>query len=207
MMRKTIFGIITILLISSSLIKGQEDLSISESRKKNLQKVLDYRFKGGYYSFERLFNKTVEYPEVAAQNCVMGIIIASFNVNCDGEIEKVALKTMLRYGIDEEVTKFFNATTGQWNTCDDDKYTHFDIPIQFRLEDVKTNTTDAILVKESKTIGYVCHDDDYFVEKINKYLEKGKGKKALQFANELILRNPYNNEYIDMRTKALSLIK
>lgn len=206
-MKRFFLGSLIIILLLSSIAKGQDTLSISESRKQNIKKILDYRFKGGYYSFERLFIKTVEYPEIASQNCVMGIIIASFNVNCKGEIERISLKTMMRYGIDEEVTKFFNATKGQWNTCEDERYTQFDVPIQFKIEGVETNSTDAMLVKESKIKGYACNDDAYYLEKANKFLKKGKGKKALLYINTLILRNPFDTKYTEMRNKAGSLIK
>jgi len=206
-MKKFLLGSIVILLFFSYILRGQEDLSISESRKQNLKEVLDYRFKGGYYSFERLFIKTVEYPETALQNCVMGIIIASFEVNCNGEIVRVSLKNIMRYGIDEEITKFFHATKGQWNKCEEDKYTRFDVPIQFRIAGVETNTTDAMLIEEGEGSGFDCHDDNYYLEKANKLLDKGKGKKALEYINTLILRNPYDIKYTEMRDKAGSLIK
>lgn len=206
-MKLNFIAFLSILLIISSVLKGQEPTSISESRKKNIRSVLDYRFKGGYYSFERLFNKTVEYPEVAKQNCIMGIVVAGFEIDCKGEAVKVTLKNMLRFGIDEEISKFFIATKGHWNTCDDDKYTRFDIPIQFTLEGTETNTEDAMLIKEAKTIGFDCNDDQYYLDKANKYLEKGKGKKAIQNINVLIQRNPYNNKYIEMRKEALNLLK
>lgn len=203
---KYFLGLLTlILLINSGMAFSQEQISISESRKKSLRQVLDYRFRGGYYTFEKLFNTTVEYPPFASQNCVIGIVVATFKVNCNGEHERITLKNPLKYGTDEQISDFFNATAGQWNKCDDDKYTRFDIPIQFRLSNTETNTTDALLIVEAETLGYDCPDDEKYLEKANKYLEKGKGKKALESINVLIQRNPYNSEYTEMRTKALSL--
>lgn len=193
-------------IINSALVVGQEQMSISESRKKNLRQVLDYRFRGGFYSFEKLFNNTVEYPEIATQNCVLGIVIASITVNCDGIIEKVSLKNPLRYRTDEVISEFFAATEGHWNTCDDEKYTHIDIPIQFTLSGTNTNTTDALLIVEGETLGFDCYDDEKYLTKARKLLEKGKGKKALESINVLIQRNPYNSEYTEMKTKALSLL-
>ena len=194
-----------VLLLNCGLAYGQEQMSISESRKKNLRQVLDYRFKGGFYSFEKLFNTTVIYPPIAYQNCILGIVIATFKVNCDGVLEKVTLKNPLRYGIDEQISNFFNASAGQWNKCDDDKYTRFDVPIQFTLEGTDTNTTDALLVIKGETLGYDCIDDDKYLEKAKKLLEKGKGKKALNNINILLQRNPYSLEYNEMKTKALSM--
>lgn len=203
---KYFLGLLSFLLIlNCGLVYGQEQMSISESRKKNLRQVLDYRFRGGYYSFEKLFNTTVQYPPVAYQNCVLGIVIATFKVNCEGELEKVTLKNPLRYGTDEQISKFFQASEGQWNKCDDDKYTRFDVPIQFTLKGTETNTEDALLIVEGETLGYDCMDDDKYYEKAKKLLEKGKGKKAIESINVLLQRNPYSLEYNEMKTKALSL--
>ena len=41
--------------ISSGFLIGQENTSISDSRKENVKKLMNYRFKGGYYTFEKLF--------------------------------------------------------------------------------------------------------------------------------------------------------
>lgn len=205
MMKKTILLFLPVLMLITSISYGQDSLSISESRKKVLKKVLDYRFKGGYYSFEKLFNTTVEYPEIAMYNCTMGIVIASFKVNCDGTTDKVTLKNSLGFAIEAEIEKFFNASFGQWNKCDDEKYTKFDVPIQFRIRGVETNSTDALLIKEDKVVDAKCHDDSYYLEKVNKYFDKGKGEKAAENIDILIRRNPYNNEYYEMKKKALSL--
>lgn len=206
-MKRVLLGLISVLLLMSSILSGQDNLSISESRKKNLRSILDYRYKGGYYSFERLFNKTVEYPEIAIQNCILGIVVASFEVDCEGVIQKITLKNIMKFGIDQQVTNFFYETEGNWNTCDDKKYTRFDVPIQFTLEDTETNTEDAILIVEKSSIGFDCNDDKYYLDRAKKNLDKGKGKKALSYINVLIQRNPYNHEYMEMRTKAISLIK
>lgn len=200
-----VFLMISLFLSLSSV--AQQEMSLSESRKKNLQTMLDYRFKGGFYSFERLFLKTVEYPEIATANCVTGIIIAVFEVNCEGVIEEVKLKNPLGLGIEKQITLFFDNTIGQWNTCDDERYTRFNVPIQFRISDIETNNTDALLVIEGKTVGTACYDDSYYLEKAQKLLDKGKGKKALEYIDVLIKRNPYTHEYIEMKEKALSQMK
>lgn len=198
--------IISFLIILSGVVIGQEENSVSESRKKNLRSVLDYRYKGGYYSFEQLFYQTVQYPDIAIHSCALGIVIARFEVDCEGELVKLTMKNMLRYGLDEEISKFFNSTVGQWNKCDDDKYTKFEIPIQFTLDGTKTNTTDALLIVEGETIGFDCRDDEYYLEKAEKYLEKKNGKKALQNINMLIQRNPLESRYFDMKKQAIELI-
>ncbi len=178
----------------------------AESRKKILKKQLDYRFKGGTYTFENIFYKTIKYPDVARENCIQGIIIASFDVSCDGKMSDVAIKNALHYGIDEEVKKFFGVIKDKWNTCKDEKYTHFEVPIQFRLEGTEMNADDALFVFEAKNPGYVCRGDDYFLEKAKKYLNKGSGKTAIEYLNVLIKRDPYNMEYYEMKKQAITMM-
>ena len=200
---KRIFIVVVLLFFTIQSGIGQ---TAAESRKKMLKTQLDYRFKGGLYTFENLFYKTVKYPEIATDNCIQGIIIASFNVSCDGKMSILTIKNPLHYGIDEEVKKFFGTLDGKWNTCKDSKYEHFEIPIQFKLEGTQMNSDDALIVFESKNPGYICHGDDYFLEKAKKYLNKGSGKAALEYINTLIKHDPYNNEYYEMKKEAINLM-
>ena len=198
------FMLLTLVMIMSVSVFGQ---TASESRKKMLKKQLDYRFKGGTYTFENLFYKTIKYPEIAIDNCVQGVIIVSFNVKCDGKMSMISIKNPLHYGIEEEVKKFFSSIEGKWNTCKDSKYEHFEIPIQFRLEGTQMNSDDALFVFEGKNPGYICHGDDYFLAKAKKYLDKGNGKAAMEYLNILIQRDPYNMEYYDMKKQAIAMSK
>ena len=166
--------------------------------------MLDYRFKGGFYGFERIFLKTVEYPDIALGNCIMGIVIVAFEVDCEGEIREIKLQNILQFGIEKQITNFFDNTIGQWNKCDDDRYTRFNVPIQFRITGVETNFSDGLLIIEDKMVGVMCYDDSYYIEKSQKLLDKEKGKKALEFIDVLIKRNPYNHEYAEMKKEALS---
>ena len=137
----------------------------------------------------------------------MGIVIASFEVDCDGEIIEFSFKNPIHKSIHNEIADFFDLTNGQWNECKDEKYTRFEIPIQFRIKDVETNTTDAILICEEKTEGYTCNGDDSYYKKAKKLLEKEKGKKAIEHIDILIKHDPYNLEYYDMKKEALSFSK
>lgn len=205
-MRKLKLLVLFVVVLASTL-PAQETTTVSESRKKNMMNLLDYRFRGGYYTFEKIFNNNVIYPEILLRNCIMGMVIVSFEVNCQGEITDFSFKNPLHKAIHEEIADFFDLTNGQWNECKDNKYTRFEIPIQFRIEGVDTNTTDAILVCEDKSDGYICNGDDYYYKKATKSLEKKKGKKAIEYLDILIKHDPYNLEYYDMKKEALSYSK
>lgn len=183
---------------------AQDNISISQSRKDNLIKLLNYRFKGGYYTFEKLFNQKINYPEVAKANCVVGISIISVKVDCEGVISDLKIKTPLGYGIDNEISSFFTSTEGKWNSCNEEKYTKFEIPIQFIIKGTETNTEDALLVCETNTPGHICNSDEYYIKKIEKYMEKKKFRKVIPYIDMMIRRDPYNSYYFDMKRKAIN---
>lgn len=204
-MKKSILIIVFIVLGGiSNYLMSQEENSIPQERKDNLIELLNYRFKGGYYTFEKIFQQSIEYPPMAAANCIMGIAIVRFRVNCEGEVYDLKIKTPLGYGIDNEISAFFTKTEGMWNTCRDEKYTRFEIPIQFKLKGTVTNTEDALLILEADNPGYLCNDDEYYISKLEKYISKGKNKKALQYLGIMIRRDPYNTDYYDMRKKIMN---
>lgn len=185
--------------------KSQNSTTVSESRKESLKSILNYRYKGGYYSLEKDFNTSVKFPETARINCRLGICVASLTVDCNGVLQEVSLKNPLKLGIDEEISNFFNSTSGNWNTCEEDKYTRIDIPIQFTIDGTETNSTDALFICVGERLpGQPCNPDEYYVKKAKKYLDKKNGKKALQNINVLIRRDPYNNSYVEMKKEALT---
>ncbi|MCF6169853.1 MAG: energy transducer TonB [Bacteroidales bacterium] len=185
---------------------AQEADTPAASRKANLKKQLDYRYKGGFYSFEKKFNKTVSYPELARMNCIMGIVVVSLVVDCEGIPKEIKMKTSLGYGTNDELTRFFRSTRGEWNKCVDEKYSRFEIPIQFIVKGTQTNMEDALFICEGEMPGHACNDDNYYLKKAKKALEKGHGKKALKYTNLLIQRDPYNITYTEMKTRAIEML-
>ena len=202
---KRLFVIVGIIFLFEINGYSQETMTPAESRSKQISTQLDYRFKGGTYTFEKIFNTTVTYPDVARTNCIQGIIIASFDVTCNGELGFITIKNPLHYNIDNEVKKFFINTNGKWNKCHDSKYEHFEIPIQFKLQGTKTNTEEGLFTFEGKNPGYVCNGEDYYLEKAKKYLEKKKSKKAIANLDILIRLDPYNNEYFELKKQAIQM--
>lgn len=202
-MQKSIILIAFSFLFLTIQLRSQESSTPSESRKKNTKELLDYRYRGGFYSFERLFFRTVEYPEYAKKNCVIGIMIVRFEVDCKGEIKNLVIKNPMGWGIDQIVQDFLNETKGNWNTCEDDKYTRFEVPIQFTINDTETNSTDGMIIYQAELVGYNCKGDSYYQEKLDIALEKNSKKKALKYIGELIKRDPYNAELYEIRKELM----
>ncbi len=194
-----------LLLLFSGIIVAQDTLSISEQRKSNLINLLNYRYKGGYFNFEKLFHQKVTYPDIAKNNCVMGIILIDLTVDCEGTITDLRTKNNLSYGIDDIVKEFVLASEGQWNECSDNKYTRMEIPVQFVIEGTQTAENEALFICNGKSPGLKCKDDEDFMQRVEKAMEKGKKKKALENLDKLIKRNPYNPAYYELKQKALNL--
>jgi TonB family protein len=206
MSRKIILLMIGLLILGSDTW-AQEETSVSESRKKSIMKLMDYRYQGGFYSFEKLFNEEVKYPENLQKECIMGIVILSFKVDCNGVLTELSIKNSISEMLNMELSKFMEKTRGHWNECKDDKYTRFEIPVQFKVEETKTSTENAVLICVGTSAGFVCNSDDYYIGKAKKLMEKGKGKKAMKFLDILIKRDPYNMEFYDLKKKALEMMK
>lgn len=202
MYKKGLFLIFSFLVISHISL-AQKSISNNQFRLQQLKLQMDYRFMGGYYSFESLFLKSVKYTDEARQNCTVGIVIASFDVDCNGEIKNIKLRNPLGYKLDEQLTNFIKKTKGHWNKCDNNKYTHFDIPFMFTLEGTKTNTANAAFVYEGKDPGYACLSDDYYMQRIKKALQKKKGQRAKDYLDILIHRDPYNESYYKLMDQAI----
>jgi len=202
MKKTTIFLFLTIMFFGNRGF-SQENQNPSESRKKNLMELLDYRYRGGFYSFERLFFREVEYNEFALKNCVIGIMIVRFEVDCEGQIKNLVIKNPLGWGLNEQVQGFLQKTEGNWNKCTDDRYTRFEVPIQFTINDTETNSTDGIIIMQKDLTGYNCKPDSYYREKFDDAYKKGKKKKALKYIQDLIRRDPYNSELYELRKELL----
>jgi hypothetical protein len=203
-MKKTIWAL-TLLSVLPIFCFAQDSTSVNQARKDNLVDMLNYRFKGGYYNFEKLFNQKVSYPEVARNNCIIGITILSLTVDCDGTISEVKMKNPLGYGVDETISSFVTETNGHWNKCNDTRYTKIEIPIQFRTKGTITAEDVALFICIGDNPGFVCNDDEYYLKKAKRFIEKGKGKKALEMLDILTKRDPYNSLYYEMKTKAINM--
>lgn len=202
-MQKRVLFLLLFFTFLGSTGFAQESVEIAASRNKQIHDLLDYRFRGGFYSFERVFLKTVKYTDEARVNCIIGITVISFQVDCDGTLRNIRIKNPLHYGLDEQITKFMEATKGQWNICHNNKYTRFSIPIQFTMKGTKTDSIDPVITLVGKNPGYVCNSDDYYIQKAKEALAKKKGRRAKPFIEKLIQRNPFNNDYFDMMKQAM----
>jgi len=202
-MKKTILFLV---VMGMALVVGAQEQSLQDrlkaERYQTLKHMLDYRFKGGSGEFEHVFFSTVTYPENAKNNCIIGTTILSFTVSCDNEIGNFSLRNPLHYGLNEELQKFLSATKDMWNTCNDDKYTKFEVPVLFNLIGTETGAKGFLTLEEDNP-GFKCKDDSYYFEQFERLREKKKVKKATKMLDMLIRRDPYNTEYYDLKRELI----
>ena len=202
-MQKRILYLLFIFMLFGSTGFAQESTSLATSRNTQTHNLLDYRFRGGFYAFERTFLQKAKYTDEARKNCIIGIMVISFQVDCDGNLHNIRIKNPLGFGLDQEISKFMESTKGKWNKCHNNKYTRFSVPIQFTMEGTKTDSLNAVISFVGKNPGYVCSSDSYYLQKAKEALGKKKGRRARPFIEKLIQRNPYNNEYFSMLKQAM----
>jgi len=201
-----ISSLFLIALLCVQSINAQDNTlsqQLAEGRNKNIRQVLDFRFKGGSGEFERLLLKQVKYTEEARNNCVIGVVLMSFTVSCDNKLGELKLKNPLQFGMNEQLNAFFKSTEGLWNECSDELYTRVEIPIQFTLQGTETNGHGFIVV-EGKNPGFRCKGDQYYLDQMNKYRKKGKTKRTIEMLDVLIKRDPYNQEYFELKRSLMA---
>ncbi|HMM12227.1 MAG TPA: hypothetical protein PKE03_09075 [Bacteroidales bacterium] len=176
--------------------------NLSQSRNRNIRHQLDYRFRGGSGSFERLFYSMVEYTPEARRQCVVGTTIMSFTVDCDGNLGDFSLKNPLHFGLNEKLQEFFKASAGQWNICDDQRYTRFEIPVLFTVAGTETAARGFVVV-EAEVPGFKCKSDQYYFSEYEKQKKKGRTRQALNALDQLIRRDPYNQQWFELKRQML----
>lgn len=198
--------IVLLLMSFTILIKAQEQhelhQQLTNERFETLRKILDYRFKGGSGEFERVMLSMVEYTPEARKNCVVGTMILMFTVSCDNTLGELSLRNPLHHGLNEQVQEFLKSTDGMWNTCQNEKYTRFEVPVLFTLEGTETSARGLITVV-AEDPGFTCRSDAWHIDRYEKFKEKGRTKKALEMLDLLIRRDPYNNSYYELKRQLL----
>jgi hypothetical protein len=172
--------------------------NLALSRNKGVRQLLDLRFRGGSGEFEKILINKVAFTPEARKSCLNNVVILSFTVDCNNNLSELKLRNAPYLGINEQLTAFYESIVDQWNTCSDVRYTRFEIPVQFLIEGTETSGRGFIVIEE-KNPGYKCKSDQYYLENIEKHRKKGKLKKALEMTDILIKRDPYNQDYFELK--------
>lgn len=172
--------------------------NLAMSRNRSVRQLLDLRFRGGSGEFEKLLLNKVTFTPEARKNCLNSVVILSFTVDCNNNMSELKLRNAPYFGINEQLTAFYESIIGHWNSCSDERFTRFEIPVQLLIEGTETSGRGFIIIEE-KNPGYKCKSDQHYLDSIEKQRKKGRFKKALELTDILIKRDPYNQEYFELK--------
>ncbi len=195
------YFLLTILLITANLIFANPP--------DTLDHFPNYRMQGGNYVFFQFIEENLRYPQPARQSGVTGTAIVSVTLEPTGAIS-VTVVNSLGNSIDNELTTTFQETQFMW--LPDSYESHdliFFLPVTFLINDFKfarNNHTAGFLLEEifvtTQSLGegnQVPEPDHKLAEKAITFYHEKKYRRALKPLNELIRRNPFNEELYKMR--------
>lgn len=156
---------------------------------------LEENYEGGSRAFLEHLYEHVEYPGQARLNCIMGIIKVNLKLDTATNTVKVGFYNLQGYGLEQELLEALSLTQGKWkmNTTEDEA----DFFIDFRVnEEARYPEVISVIAKDNSS---QCISTDQLIKKLSKYLGRKKYDKAQYIYDELINRNPYSKEYIEVQ--------
>ncbi len=164
----------------------------------SLNLSVDNYFKTGKAGLDTFMSKTIVYPPDAKFNSIAGLSIVTFKIDCSNEPLDIEFETKIGYGIEEAVEEALSLTKGSWINCNEaSKDGRIKIKIAFSINNVFL-PADADSYVNIMEEGNLILDDRALAEKINDQVKKDKYAKAKKLLELLMLRYPYNEDYIKL---------
>ena len=169
---------------------------------------LKSHYKGGDNAFYKLFATQLKYIDRYA----VGTIIVSWKVD-NGKVRDASILNSLGYKTDEEVLRVLELTEKNWISTDSSA--QFFLPIKFKPNELNFFVDDYPdnFLEELVMVSYSTNDnkeyrtDDFLVTKLNGFLTEKKFKKGIRILDQLIMRNPINQQLRETRIYSLNLLK
>ena len=166
------------------------------------------RYVGGDTAFYRFFAQNLRYPASARHAGIIGTAILGFTLLPNGELTDIELVNPLSKDLDNEIKRVFSETAGNWFPSSQALPVRMYLPIAYTLDGVpliRAEINDKLFIEEiiMKAFGRVqatVKPSAKLIDKLYKFIEKEKHRKALHFADELIRRDPFNKQWFLMRS-------
>jgi len=174
------------------LISGSSFGQSSEKFAQNMDKL----YEAGNSTFLEEVYESIKYPQEARENCRVGVLKTLISTDTAGAIESIILGNRLGMGIEAEVIRVLNLTSGKWRKGKKLKY-----PINFAFRIGKNQKDFAGDINITAfAVGYQAHSGCSIPQKglekqVRKYRKKGKLEKAKLVYEELLRRYPDSKEY------------
>jgi len=155
-------------------------------------------FKTGKAGLDTFMSKTIVYPPDAKFNSIAGLSTVSFKIDCSNVPYDIQFETKIGYGIEDAVIEALSLTKGSWINCNDaSRDGRIKIKIAFSINNafLPADADSYVNIMEE---GNLIMDDRALAEKINDQVKKEKYAKAKKLLDLLMLRYPYNEDYIKL---------
>lgn len=185
-----------LLLLLAIFMASNFSFAQSESDKNfesNLKPVLQSRFKGEETAFLQLFYSAVKYPAEARSSCRVGKLLVEVVISEKGEIQ-VRFKNHLGKGLEDAILSVLDKTSGHWLVSESPAVLRF--TVAFNMDKVSGISGDLnVMAYGTAKGGSGCGENADYEELLEKAIKKGKTDKALEYAEELLRRDPFSAEY------------
>jgi len=177
-----------------------------------LNTIPDNRFDGGIEMFYRVVERNLEYPDEARSSLIVGTQIVALLVDGSGKTISIEMLNSISHEVDREITRVLLKTKKKWLPSKNGTDHLFIIPIRFDL-------AGCIYMREDPPPGKFCREitlnaestgveydqyfssDDALIQNYYNLRKSGKLQDSKKVLNELIARNPFNDEAIEERLK------
>jgi len=189
-------------------------LSTQTSFTQRLKKPIDYRFQKGLKGFQNIIMPNIKFPLSSLENGEVGISITRISISPAGKIVDTKIINSIDSGIDNEALRVIKLTSDKWIPCDTIIHNQvFYVQLIFSILGYQASQCDSKLpefrrlfldpvmitgIKGNKSTTKFFIDQE-LADKTNSLLDAHNYNEALPFVNELIKRDPFNEQLYKVR--------
>ncbi len=172
----------TLLFIFFSIVS-----TLPAQQTSNWKNITDQRYEGGHKTFKQHVYDRLEFPKAARIAGVTGILKTKVEISEKGEILGIAFQNELHPSIEAEVRNAISNTADFW--LEGAEKASIQLKIAFYYGELEMEPKgDINIVAFHVNPGVLV--DDYYLNKLEKYMRKKRYKKALPHCKELLRRHP-----------------
>jgi len=177
-------------------------------------KQINSRFKGGEDAFTRFLNENLQYPVKSKEYKTIGYSITGITITPEGKLKEISIINPLDEYIDKEILRVLEKTKNKWLRSDSvktDQTFYVQIVYQivsslvdgtkvdFPVKDIYNFIDPVLNTATTWNDEYLPIADESLSTKLTECLKNSLYEDALRYADELIRRNPFNKEMVQLR--------
>lgn len=193
---KSLYLMVLYILFSAPIAQGQ------------VAPDLNSNYKGGEEAFYRLLISQLRNKDKDA----IGVTVVSWKVE-NGKVHSTSILNSLGSSTDKEVLRVLALTEKNW--VQEDSIVQYYLPIKFKINEFDFFVDDkpdsfleeVVLVSYGTNTNKKFKTDDFLVAKLNESLSEKKFENGVTILDQLILRNPFNQQIRETRVYTLNQLE